>query len=61
MRIDLRPVFSNLDAQSIDIGGRDVLIPLAPAWAVFGLLRPLATILKHVDTFVAGQAPKEYL
>ncbi len=61
LRSDLRPVFAKPLQKDIDIGGRDVLVPISPAWAVFGVVPPVATILKHVDTFVASQAPKDYL
>jgi len=61
LRTDLRPVFSNPMGATIDIGGRDVLIPISAAWSVFGLVPPVETILKHVDAFVTSQAPKGYL
>jgi GGDEF domain-containing protein len=61
MRIDLRAVLGKTVQEDIDIGGRSVLIPVSPAWAVFGLVPPLATILKHIDNFVTSQSPKDYV
>ena len=61
MRMDAKPMFSKCLDKEFDVGGRNVLIPVSPAWAVFGLLPPVATILKHIDTFVASQAPRDYV
>ena len=61
MRDELRPILGKPIQKDFDIGGRDVLIPISPAWAVFGLVPPPATILKHIDTFMASQAPKDYV
>jgi GGDEF domain-containing protein len=61
MRLDVKPVFSKCLDKEFDVGGRNVLIPVSPAWAVFGLAPPVATILKHIDTFVASQTPRDYV
>ncbi len=61
MRTDLNTVFGKPIQREFTIAGRTVLIPVSAAWAVFALLPPLATILKHVDTFVSSQAPMDYL
>jgi GGDEF domain-containing protein len=61
MRTDLNSVFGRPFQKEFTIAGRSVLIPISAAWAVFALIPPLATILKHVDTFVASQAPMDYI
>ena len=61
MRIDLKPLFSKPLEKEFDVGGRTVLIPVSPAWTVVGLVPPLTTILKHIDTFVASQIPKDFI
>lgn len=61
MRMDIKPVFGKCLDKEFDVGGRNVLIPVSPAWAVFGLIAPVATILKQIDTFVANQAPRDYV
>jgi GGDEF domain-containing protein len=61
IRDDLRPVFSNPIGTTVDIGSRDVMIPISPAWAVFGILPSVETTLKAVEAFVASQVPKEYV
>jgi diguanylate cyclase (GGDEF)-like protein len=61
MRTDLNAVFGKPIQREFTIAGRTVLIPVSAAWAVFALIPPLATILKHVDTFVSNQAPMDYL
>jgi len=61
IRIDVKPLFGKSVEREFDVGGRSVLIPVAAAWAVFGLVPPATTILKHIDAFVASQMPKDYL
>jgi diguanylate cyclase (GGDEF)-like protein len=61
MRTDLNAIFGKPIQREFTIAGRTVLIPISAAWAVFALIPPLATILKHVDTFAANQAPLDYL
>ncbi len=61
MRMDVKPIFSKCLDKEFDVGGRNVLIPVSPAWAIFGLIAPATTILKHIETFVASQAPRDYV
>ena len=61
MRLDIKPVFSKCLDREFDVGGRNVLIPVSPAWAVYGLVAPVATIVKQIDTFVANQVPRDYV
>lgn len=59
MRIDVKPIFGKSLEKEFDVGGRSVLIPVSPAWAIYALAPPVATILKHLDAFVASQMPKD--
>ena len=61
IRMDLKPAFGKCLDKEFDVGGRNVLIPVSPAWAVFGLLPPVSTIVKHIDAFVASQTPRDYV
>jgi GGDEF domain-containing protein len=59
LRTNVKPLFGRSIDKPFDVGGKDVLIPVAPAWNVFGLIRPLSIIMKRIDMFVAGQRSKE--
>lgn len=61
LRIDVKPIFGKSLEKEFDVGGRSVLIPVSPAWAIYALTPPVASILKHVEAFVASQMPKDYV
>ena len=43
-----------------DLGRPSISIGLSTAWTVVGLIPPLGTILKHLETFIASQTPRDY-
>ena len=59
MRAELNRVFNKPIGKEFRSGDRIVHIPSTPTWTVMGLVPPLETVTKHVDTFVAKQAPEE--
>jgi GGDEF domain-containing protein len=61
IRAEVKPVFSKGIEKEFNVGGRDVFIPISPAWEVFPMTPPLSSVLKLVDAFVAGQNSKEYV
>jgi diguanylate cyclase (GGDEF)-like protein len=46
--------------KEFDIGDRQVLVPISPAWSVIGLIPPATNSFNYIDRFVASQSPRDY-
>ena len=53
--------FKAVDGQMFDVGGRQVLIPVTAAWSVFMLIPPVATAVRHIQSFIASQGAGDYV
>jgi diguanylate cyclase (GGDEF)-like protein len=60
VRRSVRHIFDTPFEKELDIGGRQILIPVSAAWSVIGLIPPAANSFNYVDRFVASQSPRDY-
>lgn len=61
IRAEVKPFFNKCIEKEFNVGGRNVFIPISPAWAVFAMVPPLSMVVQHVDAFVSSQSPKDYV
>ena len=57
---DIRRISGQRLEKTFEVSGRQVLIPISAAWSVIELIPPVADAFRSVQTFVAGQAVKDY-
>jgi diguanylate cyclase (GGDEF)-like protein len=57
---DIRRISGQRLEKTFEVSGRQVLIPISAAWSVIELIPPAADATRSIQTFVAGQAVKDY-
>jgi diguanylate cyclase (GGDEF)-like protein len=61
VRAQIKRILEPLIEETLEVGGRSLLIPISAAWSAFHFITTVATAERQIETFAASQTSREYV